>query len=121
MAFDLLPRLNYQVWKLRKNPRGPETNSKFASENGWLEDEISFPMAFPMPFAVEYLVGMRYLPTLLLVFDSQLEEATGFFVIFVLRNFGEINSERFTMTGLCRNFFMCFSNRMLSSLRFLQC
>ena len=50
MAFDLLPRLNDQVWKLRKNPRGPETNSKFASENGWLEDEISFRIAFSRAF-----------------------------------------------------------------------
>ena len=50
MAFDLLSRLNDQVWKLRKNPWGLETNSKFASENGWLEDEISFRMAFKVPW-----------------------------------------------------------------------
>ena len=59
-------------------------------------------MAFPGPFCCRIPSGDGILAYTFVGFWLAVGRATGFFVIFVVRNFGEVNSKRFTMTGFCR-------------------
>ena len=68
--------------------------------DGW---KMKFPFAWPLKFlGCRIPSGDEILAYTFVGFWLAVGRATGFFVIFILRNFGEVNSERFTMTGFCR-------------------